>query len=30
MTTLISTGLGAFIFGVAFCYVVLKMSDRLR
>lgn len=30
MTELISTGLVAFLFGGATCYVVLKMSDKLR
>lgn len=30
MSTLISTGLVAYLFGIATCYVVLKMSDKLR
>lgn len=30
MTELISTGLVAFLFGAATCYVVLKMADKLR
>lgn len=30
MTELISTGLVAFLFGAATCYVVLIMSDKLR